>query len=66
MEILAHLVFMQINKLQTGEGGMISTNNKNINEKCKSLKNLCFGTGKIDLIMMILVGTIDYLIFKQH
>ena len=31
-------------QITTGEGGMISTNNKNINEKCKSLKNLCFGT----------------------
>ena len=26
-----------------GEGGMISTNNRRLYEKCKSLRNLCFG-----------------------
>ncbi len=26
-----------------GEGGMISTNNRQLYEKCKSLRNLCFG-----------------------
>ena len=32
------------NKLiTTGEGGMISVNNKKLYEKCKSLRNLCFG-----------------------
>ena len=31
--------------ITTGEGGMIVTNNKNIYEKCKSLRNLCFGKG---------------------
>ena len=31
-------------QITTGEGGMISTNNKKINLKCKSLRNLCFGT----------------------
>jgi perosamine synthetase len=30
-------------QITTGEGGMISTNNKLIYEKCKSLRNLCFG-----------------------
>jgi len=30
-------------QITTGEGGMISTNNKEINSKCKSLRNLCFG-----------------------
>ena len=31
--------------ITTGEGGMILTNNKNIYEKSKSLRNLCFGRG---------------------
>jgi perosamine synthetase len=31
--------------ITTGEGGMIVTNDKKINEKCKSLRNLCFGKG---------------------
>jgi len=30
-------------QITTGEGGMISTNNKRISLKCKSLRNLCFG-----------------------
>ncbi len=30
--------------ITTGEGGMIVTNDKKIYEKCKSLRNLCFGT----------------------
>ena len=30
--------------ITTGEGGMIITNDKKIYEKCKSLRNLCFGT----------------------
>jgi len=30
-------------QITTGEGGMISTNNKEISSKCKSLRNLCFG-----------------------
>jgi len=29
----------------TGEGGMILTNNKKLYDKCKSLRNLCFGKG---------------------
>lgn len=29
--------------ITTGEGGMILTNDKNYYEKCKSLRNLCFG-----------------------
>jgi len=29
--------------ITTGEGGMILTNSKNLYEKCKSLRNLCFG-----------------------
>lgn len=33
-------------QITTGEGGMISTNNVKIFNKCKSLRNLCFG--KID------------------
>ncbi len=32
--------------ITTGEGGMILTNNKNIFEKSKSLRNLCFGNGQ--------------------
>jgi perosamine synthetase len=31
-------------QLTTGEGGMISTNNIKLYRKCKSLRNLCFGT----------------------
>tara|TARA_Y100000590_G_scaffold393266_1_gene471361 strand:+ start:401 stop:1546 length:1146 start_codon:yes stop_codon:yes gene_type:complete len=31
--------------ITTGEGGMILTNNKKLYEKCKSLRNLCFGIG---------------------
>ena len=30
-------------QITTGEGGMISTNNKKLYEKCQSLRNLCFG-----------------------
>ena len=30
-------------QITTGEGGMMSTNNKKISSKCKSLRNLCFG-----------------------
>ena len=30
-------------QLTTGEGGMISTNNLKLYNKCKSLRNLCFG-----------------------
>ena len=32
--------------ITTGEGGMILTDNKKLYEKCKSLRNLCFGSGK--------------------
>ena len=31
--------------ITTGEGGMIITNNKNLYNRCKSLRNLCFGFG---------------------
>tara|TARA_Y100001970_G_scaffold207122_1_gene252330 strand:+ start:15204 stop:16358 length:1155 start_codon:yes stop_codon:yes gene_type:complete len=31
--------------ITTGEGGMILTNEKKIYQKCKSLRNLCFGIG---------------------
>jgi len=31
--------------ITTGEGGMLLTNNKKLFEKCKSLRNLCFGSG---------------------
>ena len=31
--------------ITTGEGGMILTNDKTLYEKCKSLRNLCFGIG---------------------
>lgn len=31
-------------QITTGEGGMISTNNVNLYKKCKSLRNLCFGS----------------------
>ncbi len=30
-------------QITTGEGGMILTNSKKIRDKCKSLRNLCFG-----------------------
>ena len=30
-------------QITTGEGGMISVNKKNLYDKCKSLRNLCFG-----------------------
>lgn len=30
----------------TGEGGMIVTNDKNLAERCRSLRNLCFQAGK--------------------
>ena len=29
--------------ITTGEGGMISTNNVKLNDRCRSLRNLCFG-----------------------
>ncbi len=32
--------------ITTGEGGMILTNEKKLYQKCKSLRNLCFGDGK--------------------
>ena len=31
--------------ITTGEGGMLLTNSKKLYEKCKSLRNLCFGRG---------------------
>ena len=31
--------------ITTGEGGMILTNNKSLKDKCKDLRNLCFGRG---------------------
>ena len=33
-------------QVTTGEGGMISTNKKKIYQKCKDLRNLCFGKRK--------------------
>ena len=30
-------------QLTTGEGGMIATNNPKLDDRCKSLRNLCFG-----------------------
>jgi perosamine synthetase len=35
--------FYSNKQITTGEGGMISVNNKKLYEKCKSLRNLCFG-----------------------
>ncbi len=32
--------------ITTGEGGMIVTDDKELAEKCRSLRNLCFGKGK--------------------
>ena len=32
--------------LTTGEGGMLVTNDENLAERCRSLRNLCFQTGK--------------------
>lgn len=32
--------------ISTGEGGMILTNNKTFYNKCRSLRNLCFGKGR--------------------
>ena len=43
---LSTFSFYSNKQITTGEGGMISTNNKRLYEKCKNLKNLCFG--KID------------------
>ncbi len=43
---LSTFSFYSNKQVTTGEGGMISTNNKRLYEKCKNLKNLCFG--KID------------------
>ncbi len=31
--------------ITTGEGGMIVTNNTDLHKRCKSLRNLCFGSG---------------------
>jgi perosamine synthetase len=43
---LSTFSFYANKQITTGEGGMISTNDKKLYEKCESLKNLCFG--KID------------------
>jgi len=32
--------------ITTGEGGMVVTNNKELDRNCRSLRNLCFNTGK--------------------
>lgn len=32
--------------ITTGEGGMILTNKKNLDSKCRDLRNLCFGRGE--------------------
>ena len=32
--------------LTTGEGGMVVTNNKKLDSKCKSFRNLCFGNSR--------------------
>ena len=40
---LSTFSFYANKQITTGEGGMISTNNKKLFEKCKSLRNLCFG-----------------------
>jgi len=36
--------FYSNKQITTGEGGMICTNSKNLNQKFKELKNLCFGS----------------------
>jgi len=43
---LSTFSFYANKQITTGEGGMILTNNKKLYEKCKSLRNLCFGKGK--------------------
>ena len=40
---LSTFSFYANKQITTGEGGMISTNDKKLYEKCESLKNLCFG-----------------------
>ena len=40
---LSTFSFYANKQITTGEGGMISTNNFKFYEKCKSLRNLCFG-----------------------
>ena len=46
MEIWALFSFYANKQVTTGEGGMISTNKKKIYQKCKDLRNLCFGKKK--------------------
>ena len=41
---LSTFSFYANKQLTTGEGGMISTNNPKLYNKCKSLRNLCFGS----------------------
>ena len=38
-----YIQFYANKHITTGEGGMILTNDLKLYEKCKSLKNLCFG-----------------------
>ena len=45
MVILVSSAFYANKHITTGEGGMIVTNNRYLYKKCKSLKNLCFGSG---------------------
>ncbi len=40
---LSTFSFYANKQITTGEGGMISTNNQNLYNKCKDLRNLCFG-----------------------
>ena len=42
---LSTFSFYANKNITTGEGGMILTNDKKIYNKCKSLRNLCFGVG---------------------
>ena len=44
--------------ITTGEGGMILTNSKNLYEKCKSLRNLCFGKVNMQKMYTILDKTL--------
>ena len=47
------LSFYANKHITTGEGGMLLTNNSKLNKKFKDYRNLCFGSKKIDLIIMI-------------
>ena len=51
---LSHMTtfsFHPVKHITTGEGGMILTNDLKISNKCRSLRNLCFGSKNIEYIL---------------